>query len=133
MIHKTYRIDSGATRTSRDKLKLSSTNKKNHVSETGTNNNPNNFLSNSRISNYQEPNSIINRQFTMNSYTQDNSEQLYAIKPNNQLREDSSQRLAERALMLQTSQNPFYANSNYLNDIDTQDKFLKPCNSNFTT
>ena len=55
----------------------------------------------------------------------------FGFKPHNNLREDSSDRLSRREPVLQTYQNPFYTNTNYLDDIDTQERFLKPCNSSF--
>ena len=61
-----------------------------------------------------------------------NNEQIFAIKPNNSLRENSSKKIAERDLFVQSNQNPFLSSSNYVNDLVNQDNYLKPCNSNFT-
>lgn len=41
-------------------------------------------------------------------------------------REDTYNKMSEREIMGQIGQNPFLPNHNYLNDIMTQDQFLKP-------
>lgn len=41
-------------------------------------------------------------------------------------REDTYNKMSEREIMAQIGQNPFLPNHNYLNDIMTQDQFLKP-------
>lgn len=58
-------------------------------------------------------------------------EQQFALKPNNNLREDSSSRISERHLIQQTSHNPFYANTSYLSDLAAQEKYLRPANSSY--
>jgi hypothetical protein len=58
-------------------------------------------------------------------------EQQFALKPNNNLREDASSRISERHLIQQTNQNPFYANTSYLNDLAAQEKYLRPANSSY--
>ena len=44
-------------------------------------------------------------------------------------REDTNSKLFERGLIPQKSMNPFLS-SNYLEDLETQNQFLKPINSN---
>ena len=58
-------------------------------------------------------------------------EQQFALKPNNNLREDSSSRISERQLIHQTSHNPYCTGSSYVNDLATQEKFLRPANSSY--
>jgi hypothetical protein len=41
-------------------------------------------------------------------------------------REDTYNKMSEREIIAQIGQNPFLPNHNYLNDIMTQDQFLKP-------
>ena len=46
-------------------------------------------------------------------------------------RELNSERLSQRELIIQTSINPFLSDHNYLDDLQMQDKFLRPKDSNF--
>lgn len=46
-------------------------------------------------------------------------------------REDANTKLNERCMIENISQNPFLSRNNYLNDLQVQDEFLKPKNSNF--
>ena len=46
-------------------------------------------------------------------------------------REINSERMSQRELLIQTSINPFLSNSNYLNDLKTQNDFLRPKNSSY--
>jgi hypothetical protein len=46
-------------------------------------------------------------------------------------REDANTKLSERCMIENISQNPFLSRNNYLNDLQVQDEFLKPKNSNF--
>ena len=46
-------------------------------------------------------------------------------------RDDNNNKMLERAMITQTSQNPFMSNNNYINDLTVQDEFLKPKNSNY--
>jgi len=45
-------------------------------------------------------------------------------------RELNSERLSQRELIIQTSINPFLTDHNYLDDLQVQDKFLRPKDSN---
>ena len=46
-------------------------------------------------------------------------------------REDANTKLSERCMIENISQNPFLSRNNYLEDLQVQDEFLKPKNSNF--
>lgn len=46
-------------------------------------------------------------------------------------RELSNNKILERGMMSQTSQNPFLNRNDYLNDLNIQETFLRPKNSNF--
>lgn len=46
-------------------------------------------------------------------------------------REDANTKLNERVMFGSINQNPFMTQSNYINDLEIQDSFLKPKNSNF--
>jgi len=45
-------------------------------------------------------------------------------------REDANTKLNERCMIESISQNPFLPRNNYINDLQIQDEFLKPRNSN---
>jgi hypothetical protein len=47
-------------------------------------------------------------------------------------REENSDRLKGRELSIQSSMNPFLGSQNYIEDIISQDEFLRPKNSNYT-
>ena len=46
-------------------------------------------------------------------------------------REDANTKLNERSMIESINQNPFLPRNNYINDLQIQDEFLKPRNSNF--
>ena len=46
-------------------------------------------------------------------------------------REDANTKLNERCMIESISQNPFLPRNNYINDLQIQDEFLKPRNSNY--
>jgi hypothetical protein len=46
-------------------------------------------------------------------------------------REIANEKMNERHMISQISQNPFLAKNTYLEDLDIQENFLKPKNSNF--
>jgi hypothetical protein len=48
-------------------------------------------------------------------------------------RENSSDKIYERGLTPQVGMNPFLKDNNYLQDLDTQNEFLKPINSSLTS
>jgi hypothetical protein len=45
-------------------------------------------------------------------------------------REINSERMSQRELLIQTSINPFMSSNNYLRDLEVQDEFLRPLDSN---
>ena len=45
-------------------------------------------------------------------------------------REINSERMSKRELLIQTSINPFMSSNNYLRDLEVQDEFLRPLDSN---
>ena len=45
-------------------------------------------------------------------------------------RELNSERLSQREMIIQTSINPFLSDHNYLDDLQVQDEFLRPKDSN---
>ena len=47
-------------------------------------------------------------------------------------REDANTKLNERSMIESIQQNPFLPRNNYINDLQVQDEFLKPRNSNST-
>jgi len=46
-------------------------------------------------------------------------------------REEIGQKLQEREMIQQIGYNPFLGNQNYLNDVETRDRFMKPQNTTF--
>ena len=46
-------------------------------------------------------------------------------------REDHNNKMLEREMIMQTSQNPFMIKNNYIDDLTIQDEFLKPKNSSY--
>ena len=46
-------------------------------------------------------------------------------------REDNNNKMLEREMIMQTSQNPFMIKNNYIDDLTIQDEFLKPKNSSY--
>ena len=48
-------------------------------------------------------------------------------------RENNSDKIYERGLTPQVGMNPFLKDNNYLQDLETQNEFLKPINSSLTS
>lgn len=46
-------------------------------------------------------------------------------------KQEQNDKLFDRGLMIQKSVNPFLAKNNYLNDLEKEEKFLRPSDSNF--
>ena len=77
------------------------------------------------------PNLQVKRENTninVNDTTNSINSEIFRI---NNKREDANHKLSERYLVGQLNQNPFMINNNYLNDLDNQQHFLIPQNSNF--
>lgn len=45
-------------------------------------------------------------------------------------REINSERMSQRELLIQTSINPFMSSNDYIRDLEVQDEFLRPSDSN---
>tara|TARA_B100001059_G_scaffold33294_1_gene26749 strand:- start:624 stop:962 length:339 start_codon:yes stop_codon:yes gene_type:complete len=69
----------------------------------------------------QEGNEFINNNNINNNNINNNN--------NNKIRENQFQKMNEREMLAQTNLNPFLSN-NYLEDLQNQEKFLTPQNSN---
>ena len=54
-----------------------------------------------------------------------------ASKPTSLLRETSNAKISEREPVIQSNLNPFMNSDSYLADLETQDKFLRPQDSNY--
>ena len=54
-----------------------------------------------------------------------------ASKPASLLRENSNVKISEREPVIQSNLNPFMNSDSYLADLETQDKFLRPQDSNY--
>jgi hypothetical protein len=57
----------------------------------------------------------------------DNNNEIFRI---NNKREEANHKLSERHLVGQLNQNPFMINNDYIKDLDIQQSFLMPKNSN---
>jgi len=76
-----------------------------------------------RENTHTDINDMNNNSNSMNSM---NSE-IFRI---NNKREDANHKLSERYLVGQLNQNPFMINNDYIKDLDVQQSFLMPKNSN---
>lgn len=64
--------------------------------------------------------------------TQQQSSQSSFQEPNHSKRENNNDKIYERGLTPQVGMNPFLQ-GNYLQDLETQNEFLKPMNSNISS
>ena len=64
-----------------------------------------------------------------NQIQNQNQNQMHSDQPHSK-RENNSNKIYERGLTPQVGMNPFLKDSNYLQDLDTQNEFLKPINTN---
>ena len=62
-----------------------------------------------------------------NNDNNDNNNEIFRI---NNKREEANHKLSERHLVGQLNQNPFMINNDYIKDLDIQQNFLIPKNSN---
>ena len=53
----------------------------------------------------------------------------FSLKVNK--KQEQNDKLFDRGLMIQKSVNPFLAKNNYLSDLEKEEKFLRPSDSNF--
>ena len=81
---------------------------------------PNQHIPSSQTQTMEEE--IITRSDFLNLQDDDNS---------TNKRESTYSKMGERDLVSQANMNPFMSKNNYVNDLDVQDQFLKPLNSNF--
>ena len=73
-------------------------------------------------------NTNINDSNSMNSMNSNSmNNEIFRI---NNKREDANHKLSERYLVGQLNQNPFMINNDYIKDLDVQQSFLMPKNSN---
>ena len=54
-----------------------------------------------------------------------------ASKPMSFIRESNNIKISEREPVIQSNLNPFLNADSYINDLETQDKFLRPQDSNY--
>lgn len=52
-------------------------------------------------------------------------------RPMSLIRENSNIKISEREPVIQSNLNPFMNSDNYISDLETQDKFLRPQDSNY--
>ena len=78
----------------------------------------------------EEENQIQN--LHLNQTQTQNHNQLHDLNPDqhHSKRENNSNKIYERGLTPQVGMNPFLKDSNYLQDLETQNEFLKPINTN---
>ena len=70
---------------------------------------------------------LIAMRETIKNDTFDNTNNIFKI---NNKREEANYKLSERHLVGQNKQNPFMSNNDYIKDLDVQQNFLIPKNSN---
>jgi hypothetical protein len=74
------------------------------------------------------PNLQVTREIAeLNDNNSDNNNEIFRI---NNKREEANHKLSERHLVGQLNQNPFMINNDYIKDLDIQQNFLIPKNSN---
>ena len=83
-----------------------------------------NIIKNVEIENEICKNEIYNNEVYNNEMF---SNEIFRI---NNKREEANNKISERYLVGQMKQNPFMANNNYISDLDVQQHFLIPKNSN---
>ena len=69
----------------------------------------------------------LNENNSNNDNNNDNNNEIFRI---NNKREEANHKLSERHLVGQLNQNPFMINNDYIRDLDIQQNFLIPKNSN---
>jgi hypothetical protein len=68
---------------------------------------------------------------SLNYQTQSYGETLFSRNDTGNRREETYSKMAERKMTNQINQNPFLLHSDYVNDLMTQDKYMKPINTTF--
>jgi hypothetical protein len=59
------------------------------------------------------------------------NETLFSRNDGGNRREETYSKMADREMINQINQNPFLLNTDYVNDLATQDKYLKPISTTF--
>jgi len=70
---------------------------------------------------------------SLNSHAFSYGETLFSRNESGNRREESYSKMAEREMGNKINQNPFLINADYVNDLMTQDKYMKPVNTTFET
>jgi len=107
--------------------------KKIQKNNNNNNNNSNNNSNTNDIDNFnnfeQCENAIMNNISNDDMFLSNNNNNNEIFRINNK-REEANHKLSERYLVGQTKQNPFMLDNDYIKDLDTQQNFLIPKNSN---
>jgi hypothetical protein len=107
-------------------LKYEKPNLKKIQKNNNNNNNNNNDIDN--FNNFEQcENAIMNNISNDDMFLSNNNNEIFRI---NNKREEANHKLSERYLVGQTKQNPFMLDNDYIKDLDTQQNFLIPKNSN---
>jgi hypothetical protein len=64
-------------------------------------------------------------------YNKPHIDKITGYRPNTQIRESNNLKMSERDPVIQCNLNPFLNSNVYLKDLETQDKFLRPQDSNY--
>ena len=70
---------------------------------------------------------------SLNSHAFSYGETLFSRNESGNKREETYSKMAEREIGNKINQNPFLMNADYVNDLMTQDKYMKPVNTTFET
>jgi hypothetical protein len=70
---------------------------------------------------------------SLNSHAFSYGETLFSRNESGNRREETYSKMAEREMVNKINQNPFLMNADYVNDLMTQDKYMKPLNTTFET
>lgn len=70
---------------------------------------------------------------SLNSHAFSYGETLFSRNESGNKREETYSKMAEREMGNKINQNPFLMNADYVNDLMTQDKYMKPINTTFET
>jgi hypothetical protein len=68
---------------------------------------------------------------SLNGQAYSYGETLFSRNEHGNRREETYSKMAERKMTNQVNQNPFLLNCDYVNDLMTQDKYMKPVNTTF--
>jgi hypothetical protein len=68
---------------------------------------------------------------SLNSHAFSYGETLFSRNESGNRREETYSKMAEREIGNKINQNPFLTNADYVNDLMTQDKYMKPVNTTY--